>query len=389
MDKIFYLGYYDIPENKKENRNFILAASNKITYICSAIKKTGKSVEIVSASGTKNKNKCVGKYQKIDKDINLKLFFSLGRGTKLKNMLDRYVIQLQLFFYLVKNIRRNQIVLVYHSLGYSRTIKFLKKMLGFKLILEVEEIYADVSGNDKFRKMEQEIIDIADAYIFPTELLDEKLNKSNKPSVVIYGTYQVEEDRKREFVDTSSQSKIHLLYAGTFDSRKGGAAAAITSASALPSDYYIHILGFGSEEDTRKIQEQIKSISEKSEAVITYDGLRSGEEYIRFVQSCQVGFSTQIPDGAFNETSFPSKVLSYLANGLRVVSIRLKVLEKSSIGDLIYFYEEQTPEAIAEVVKSIDFSKPYDSRKRIEKLDREFTKKLKEMLCDLNENKTM
>lgn len=381
MNKIFYIGYYDIPESKEENRNVVLAATNKITYICSVLKNVGKSVEVISASGTKNKNRCAGKYQKIDNNLNLKLFFSLGRGTQLRNVFDRYVIKLQLFFYLLKNIKQNQIVIVYHSLGYNKIIKFLKKIIGFKLILEVEEIYSDVSGNKKTRKMEQEIIDTADAYIFPTELLDEKLNKNNKPSVIIYGTYQIEEDRKCKFVDL--QNKIHLLYAGTFDQRKGGVTAAMTVANALSSDYHIHILGFGSEEDTRKVQEQIKNISEKAEAAITYDGLLSGEEYIRFVQSCQVGFSTQMPGGAFNETSFPSKVLSYLANGLRVVSIRLKVLEKSSIGDLLYFYDEQTPEAIAETVKNIDFSKDYDSRKRIAKLDKEFTEKLGELLNDL------
>ena len=33
MKKIFYLGYYDTPDNKAENRNIVLAATNKMTYI--------------------------------------------------------------------------------------------------------------------------------------------------------------------------------------------------------------------------------------------------------------------------------------------------------------------------------------------------------------------
>ena len=72
-----------------------------------------------------------------------------------------------------------------------------------------------------------------------------------------------------------------------------------------------------------------------------------------------------------------------MANGLRVVSVRIKALEKSAIGDLLYFYDEQTPESIAEAVKKIDFSQPYNSRKRIKELDKEFTKQIGEMLNDL------
>lgn len=383
MKKIYYLGYYDVLENKKENRNYVLAASNKMTYICSALRNVGYNVEVVSVAGTKNKKSCAGKYEKMKDDVNLKLFYSFGRGNKIKNAIDRLIIKWQLFFYLLKHVKRGEKVLVYHSLGYSKIIKFLKKIIGFKLILEVEEIYSDVSGDNKTRRIEQDIIDVADAYVFPTELLEEKLNKKNRPSLIIYGTYQVEEDRNCGFEREDLKGKIHLLYAGTFDPRKGGAIAAASAAEVLPSDYHIHVLGFGSEKDTDNLKEQIKYISEKAEAGVTYDGLLSGEEYIRFVQSCQVGFSTQMPDAAFNETSFPSKVLSYLANGLRVVSVRIKALEKSAIGDLLYFYDEQTPESIAEAVKKIDFSQPYNSRKRIKELDKEFTKQIGEMLNDL------
>ena len=58
MKKLHYIGYYDMPENKTENRNYVLAATNKMTYICSALNRAGWDVEIVSASGTKNGTGC-------------------------------------------------------------------------------------------------------------------------------------------------------------------------------------------------------------------------------------------------------------------------------------------------------------------------------------------
>ena len=89
---------------------------------------------------------------------------------------------------------------------------------------------------------------------------------------------------------------------------------------------------------------------------------------ISFLQKCDIGLSLQNPEASFNMTSFPSKILSYLSNGLRVVSIRIPAIEQSSVGDLLYFYDIQTPEAIANRIKSIEMNCPYDSRKRIKSL---------------------
>lgn len=381
MKKIIYLGYYDVPENASENRRYVLAATNKMTYICSAINNAGYEVEIVSASETKNKWKYKGKEIDILPKTKLRLFLTHAySNNKLRRMFCRWNMKIRYCFYLYKNTKKGDSIIVYHSLGYDRAIRLLKKLKKFRLILEVEEIYSDVTKNEKTRRREETLFSVADAFIFPTELLNEKVNIFHKPSTIIYGTYQVEKDRQCKFENIDLQNKINLLYAGTFDPRKGGAATAVATAVALSEDYHIHIIGFGSEKDRQKLEKQIKHTAEKAAAGISYDGLYSGEDYIRFVQNCQVGFSTQMPEAAFNTTSFPSKVLSYLANGLRVVSVRLEVLERSAISDLLYYYDEQTPEAIAEVIKKIDFSAPYDSRKIIAALDKKFVKEIGELL---------
>lgn len=62
--------------------------------------------------------------------------------------------------------------------------------------------------------------------------------------------------------------------------------------------------------------------------------------------------STQDPSAAFNSTSFPSKILVYLANGLKVVSIRIPAIEQSAVVDSLVFYDKQTPEKIAEAILS-------------------------------------
>jgi glycosyltransferase involved in cell wall biosynthesis len=258
---------------------------------------------------------------------------------------------------------------------YNLPVKLAKKLKGFKLILEIEEIYADVHGKRGAHKKEYNFFKLADAYLLATELLNEKINIENKPYAVIYGTYNVEKQRKVSFED----DKTHIVYAGTFDPRKGGAAAA-AAAAYLNSDYHIHIIGFGSEKDKKYLLDTIEDASKKSNCMVTYDGLLSGNDYLNFLQKCQIGMSTQIPDAKFNDTSFPSKVLSYMANGLRVISVRMKSLEVAKIGKSLYYYEENTPQAIAQAIRSVDFNDDYDGRKVVEKLHYEFINNLDSLI---------
>lgn len=376
MKKIFYLGYYDTPENKSENRNICLAANNKMTYVVSAVEKLKYSVEIISASQTVNNQKYDGKIVNIGEKSHLVLFKTFPWGNKLNRIRSVIYSKYQFIKYILKNVGKNDTLMVYHSLAYAQIVCILKKIKKFKLVLEVEEIYSDVNNSVKDRKKEFKIFKAADSYIFSTELLNEKINAENKPFSVSYGTYQVEKDRGCKLND----GRKHIVYAGTFDPRKGGVQASLSAVPFLSSQYHMHILGFGSPEETKGVLDEIKRLSETCECKVTYDGLLSGEEYIRFLQSCDIGMSTQSPDGEFNDTSFPSKVLSYLANGLYVVSIEIPVVKRAEISDLISFYKNSSGDEIAQAIQSVSFSDDYDSRARIALLDKKFVEKLGSMI---------
>lgn len=375
MKKIIYIGYYN-SLNNNQKRNMVLAATNKMNYIIETLDKKFQVV-VLSVSGSKeNKNYPLTK-ENLFSNSKLILLPTRKFGNGIQRVIQRILIKFSLIKYILKNTDKNTKVIVYHSLGYLKTIKFLKKVKKFNLILEVEEIYADVIGNKKIREKEIEFFKNADSFIFPTELLDKEINKRNKPYVIIHGTYKVEEQKSTKF--RNKDGKIHIVYAGTFDPRKGGAAAA-AAAEFLNENYHIHILGFGSQEDTDNIKKIILETSKKTKCTVTYDGLKSGDEYSKFIQSCDIGLSTQNPDADFNGTSFPSKILSYMSNGLRVVSIDIPAIQSSDIGDYMYYYERQTPEEIAKAIQKIDFDDNYDSRKTIFNLDQKFEKELFKML---------
>ena len=281
------------------------------------------------------------------------------------------------------HIQKNETVLVYHSLGYAGMVALLKKCKGFQLILEVEEIYADVNGRAEDRKKEYTVFSAADGFLFPTQLLNDRINTRNKPWAVAHGSYQAKPDLGCDvFAEDpckDGKRKIHCVYAGTFDPRKGGTMAA-AAAEFLPEQYHVHILGFGTKEQTEQITALINRISSVSRCMVTYDGLLSGEDYIKFLQSCDIGLSTQNPDASFNETSFPSKILSYLANGLQVVTTRIPAVEASAIGRHVHYYDRQTPESIAEAILQVDPDTGSGGRKIVEKLDTKFKEELRELI---------
>ena len=90
--------------------------------------------------------------------------------------------------------------------------------------------------------------------------------------------------------------------------------------------------------------------------------------------------STQDPSATFNATSFPSKILSYMSNGLQVVSIQIEAIKHSAIGDKIHYYTEQTPRHIAEAIVSASESVSIDNRTIIEQLNKEFISHLASLL---------
>ena len=84
MKKIFYLGYYNLPDS---GANFALSAVNKMDYIIGAVESLGMSVSVVSAAARKDGKKVNGEIKKIGKNSTLQTFDNyLG-----KNKISRFV----------------------------------------------------------------------------------------------------------------------------------------------------------------------------------------------------------------------------------------------------------------------------------------------------------
>lgn len=386
MKKVYYIGYYSDP-NKASKRKTAPSAVTKMDYIIHCLKKKGYEVEIISFCEDNDRNSFLKKkngYEIMKNDVRVIFFSNYASRFRIIRIIGRLFSWIKIRKYLCENCMNDDVkVIIYHSLGLLKVMNLFHKM-NKKFILEMEEIYSDVIGNKCLRKKEIRYAKKANAYLFPTEMLNSVINDTNKPYLVVHGTYQVEEERNINVFDKEIKTEmnriIHCVYAGTFDPRKGGVIAAISAAEYLPKNYHIHILGFGTTEEINNMKKLIYYISEKGNAKVTYDGLLTDDDYIKFLQSCDIGLSTQNPNAVFNSSSFPSKILSYLSNGLRVVSIRIPAIEKSKVGNVLFYYDNQTPIEIANAILSVDINKEYDSRKLIEQLSSQFEKDLVEIL---------
>lgn len=385
MKKIYYIGYYSDPSGSSK-RKTAPAADTKMDYIISSLKKVGYDVEVLSFCVDDDRKSVFEKksgYEIKKNGTRVVFFTNYTSKFRILRVIGRALSWIKIRKYLCKKCLGNESkVVIYHSLPLLKVIDLFDKKKK-RFILEMEEIYADVIGKTKLRKKEIAAAHKANGYIFPTKMLNSEINNENKPFVIIHGTYQVEADRKCWIFNKNLQADgdkiIHCVYAGTFDPRKGGAAAA-AAAEFLPDDYHIHILGFGSDEEIRNMKDCISKVAKKSAAKVSYDGLLTGEDYIKFIQSCDIGLSTQNPDAAFNATSFPSKILSYMANGLRVVSIRIPAIEQSAVGDALFYYDRQTPEEIAKAILAVNLTADDDPRKTISVLSDRFEREIRKLL---------
>lgn len=375
INEIKYIGFYEL-NGSNSNRVCSIAATNKMNYICSAINCAGFPVNIISPSWIGNKSKIKWEKQKevkINESTKVTFCPSFKSYGKFTLSLKIIISLIWLFLYLIFYTKKNEKVIAYHVPWISLPIRLAKFFKQFKLFLEVEEVYSDVMVvNSIFTRWEKKLLNVADTYLFSTDLLRDRL-ETKKPSLIIYGVYDVKEQLSEPIYD----GKIHLVYAGIIDSNKKGAFNALAASQYLPNKYKLHIIGFG---EIEKLCSLIKELNSTNDCEVLYNGTLYDSEYIKYCQSCHIGLSTQIMEGDYLVSSFPSKILSYLSMGLHVVSCKIPCVEKSSIGDLVNFYCDDSPRNIAEAIMAVDLTKPFDSRKILKELNEDFIRNIQMLL---------
>lgn len=376
---LYFGGFDHITNRRKVN----MAGCNKFRYISHLLSSRGIPVEILSSSATAAQ-KLPAQKEQVEEGV---VAYYLPAAPRNKNKILRAIqymkLRVRIFMMLLKLTKRGEPMLMYHADGFYGTVRLAKWIKRFKLILEVEELYSVINHRtEKARKREMRFIHKADGYLYVSQLLAEICNTKHKPYAISHGVYGAE----RQLCVPADDGKIHLMYSGTFHPVKDGPWSAVRAAAFLPNKYRMHILGATSPRQLARLQKMIDDLADPLKCEVTYDGVWHGEDFARALQSCHIGLSTRNPMGEYNNTSFPSKILTYLANGLRVVSVRVPAIERSNVNELLTYYDKHEPEEIAKAILSVDIEAPYDSRAEIRKLEDRFALELTEMITSLQKH---
>jgi hypothetical protein len=376
--EIKYVGFYDQKELSNK-RVASIAAINKMDYVCDALIRAGFSVNIVSPSWFDNEISvlcyCPKTTWQLNKHKRLTLCPSIGTKTKYGQSVKIVLSLAWLFLWLVIHTKRNEKVLSYHSPWLSVPLRWAKRLKGFELILEVEEIYSKVWRiRSIMQKWETKVISRADSYIAVSEVLAEILG--DKTKIILYGSYLLFDVSEK----SHDHSSINIIYAGSIDHTKGGAYNAVKCAEYLPAEYVIHICGYGSSSEVKELERKIEAINAKlCRKACVFHGTKIGRELDILMKECLIAVNPQY-EGENMNTAFPSKIMTYLSHNLYVISTRIRSVQRSRISSLVRFSESDNPESLAKSILEVKANAARDHRKVIMDLDREFVSDIAAML---------
>lgn len=271
--------------------------------------------------------------------------------------------------YIITYKKQGDKVLVYHSPSFSPYYKKIVKAFGINnSVLHVAELYSDVGNLKLSNQTEIKYITIFSKFIFMSLGIKSKIIQKAliQKSILIYGVYNSQKSHDRQPDDL-----IHVVYAGTNSKIKGGLFNALKASRHLPNNYVVHIFCKADNE----LLNEINSYN------VHYGGYIEEEKLTDVLKTFDVGLSTQNPNCKFNESSFPSKIVTYLSCGLNVVSSESKSVLESPFNDTVFYYEEDDSgvsiaDAIVRASKEINKE---SNQQLIKDLDTKAKKDIKEL----------
>lgn len=368
---IYYAVYYSTMGSGRV-KNY--AGEDKVDYICRVINELGIDVTILSNAKTSEKAFANSEFLHLFDRTNLIYFSSFPRYGVILHAFDVLWGYMQLIYFIISHVKKDDTVLVYHSLGYRGLWGFLRSIKRFNYVLEVEELFQTIEASvSSYKKNEMKVFEYPDAFLFSSSILEEEINHGKKPFAIVNGVYKY-----NGFVQQHmNNSGKKVVYAGSLEKQKG-VDYVISSAEFLSKDYEVHIIGFGSEKDIHRIEGLISKVMGKG-AIVTYDGVFKGKEYFQFLQSCDVGVCIQDENDEFNKYEYPSKVFSYLSNGLQVVANELIQLKMSTVFPYLHIAKSKQPKDVAAAIIACS-SHPIRPSIILDKLNEDFKKQIKPLL---------
>jgi glycosyltransferase involved in cell wall biosynthesis len=183
-----------------------------------------------------------------------------------------------------------------------------------------------------------------DSFIFLTEQMNELVNPSDKPYIVIEGMVDTNMENIPNSLEAKYDEKI-VLYAGALH-EKYGVKKLINAFMKLKNDN-IKLWLYGSGE----MENEIKNY-EKIDHRIKYFGIVPNEVVVKQQLKATILVNPRPSSEEFTKYSFPSKNMEYMASGTPTLTTKLPGMPKEYY-DYIYLIEDETVDGLILALKEI------------------------------------
>lgn len=198
------------------------------------------------------------------------------------------------------------------------TLSYLLKGKKFAIVTDVPSIRAGEQRKG-FKaipyKIKNALINYYDGYIFLTEQMNQVLNKSHKPYVVIEGIADEEVIKYKNTVEHKARKKI-VMMAGLLEEIFGVNILLENFSQIKNDDLELNFYGKGSSINV------INNYSAKDPR-IRYCGELTNEEIVKRETQATLLVNPRPPIGEWTSYSFPSKNMEYMASGTPLVAFDL------------------------------------------------------------------
>ena len=242
---------------------------------------------------------------------------------------------------------RKDTVVIYDVLVVSASMGALlaAKLRGFKKVGIVTDLprFQGVRDNAFLLKMSNKVVDRADGYVFLTRQMNDEVNKTNKPYLVLEGHVDINMQHHEHY--TFSDEKKNVMFAGSIENVYGIGMLCDAFLQVAKPNEILHMFGSGSYE------KELSEIAEKNENILYY-GNRPNEEIVEAELKATLLVNPRPTTGEFTKFSFPSKTLEYMVSGTPVLSARLAGIPEE-YENYIFYFDENTAESLGSKIREI------------------------------------
>lgn len=191
-------------------------------------------------------------------------------------------------------------------------------------------------------KMVNAVIDNCTGYVFLTEAMNEKLNQSNKPYVVIEGLCD-EVMSRVEKKKTEDRTVRKCIYAGLLDARYGVKMMVEGFLRADLLNVELDIYGDG------PYAEELTRITKENHNII-YHGTVMNDVVIQEELDADLLINPRPTHEEFTKYSFPSKNMEYMATGTPVLTTSLPGMPEE-YKKYVYLLVDETVDGVSKALK--------------------------------------